>query len=699
MALTEARRQELATLLEEAYNVKTETDRIFGLTTNPLEKARLEFDLEKAEANIQRLEKELEDEPLDEAAIVGKYLSAIREKYISYETSRLIRLATWRGDDTKPAENRPNLRKMEAFLEEEGTIRRPVKPVAETAAATELKEVSAENFLFQNKRIMLLGLPGTGKSITLLRLVKILGQPWQATGEDVTAMSLPVAWFNHVPIFAKLSRWTDPQMSLIDFLQSQLIELDVPELADTLPELMKSGRAVLLLDGLDKLPDLDPEQAQEKTTWSGEDPRIRSIAEFDYSNEWSKVACVISCRSKEAARGPSWPALQLLELKQKQVTRFATTYFERESDAEILTDGFITGLYKTDNSDALKLQGLVSRPFYLVKMLAYYHIQKSNGLSDADAMPFNFARYCKFCVSELLNREVTNGWLSEDEAEELHNWLALLAYKMTDTGQKGRVSKTLAGFWLFELIKRNSKDTPITAEEKAKVTRFWYLAEGSGFMTMTDTHAQFFCEAIQDYFCTSYFAAQPLEVGQLEQAAQPRFKAIWPLWAKLDKNLRANLINFVQNNYDDKASENAATALSYLNDDRVIEPLVELLSNPDPQIRARAVKALGGLKNEQTMPQFIQALKDKDTQVRVSAVNVLVGFGEAGLRPVMNMLRDPDNEVRCAAASALGRLANPQALNTLSWLEQNEKGLTPESIRFKEALTAAISQIAERNKA
>lgn len=695
MALTEARRQELTSLLEAVYNQRAETEQLLSVTTNPTEKDRLEFDLEKCLINIKRLEKEFEDQPLtDEPDIIEAYLDAIRERYISYDTARLIRLNTWRGaSGASNAETTSNLRKMEAFLESEETVRRPLKATAPLEAS--LKEMPIDKFLFENKRIMLLGVPGAGKSITLLRLVKILGQPWQETGDDVTAMSLPRAWLNRVPIFAKLSRWKDPQMGLVDFLQEQISDLGVPELAERLPQLMKAGRVVLLLDGLDKLPGLNREQSARNE----EDPRARAIAELDYTPDWSGVACVLSCRSKEAARGPGWPNLQLIELKQKQVTGFAATYFERDPQGEALADSFVTELYNGNNPGAIKLQGLVTRPFYLVKLLAYYHIQKSNGLSDQDALPDNPARLIKFSIGEILNREVDNHWLTDDEAQNLNDWLAFLAFRITDSGRSGLIDKMLATVWLYEVIKQGTtKNQPITPEEKEQAEIFWRQAEGTGFLTVTDTKIQFFCQALQEYFCAIHFQNLTLSAPMLEHTALPRFKEIWPIWAKLDKNLRTDLVTFIKENYNEKVCNDVGTVLSFLNDERVIEPLVDLVGDPKAEIRAKAIKVLGRLTHPQVVPQLTLALKDKESQVRISAVNALSELGEAAGRPLMGALRDPDGEVQYQAVVALGKLVNPQALNILTWLQQNEKGLTPESVRLKEALTITIDQIVAKYK-
>lgn len=184
-------------------------------------------------------------------------------------------------------------------------------------------------------------------------------------------------------------------------------------------------------------------------------------------------------------------------------------------------------------------------------------------------------------------------------------------------------------------------------------------------------------------------------LGQKDWETQPRFREIWPIWAKLDNQLRDILINFIRANYGGRVCWDVATVLSYIADPRVIEPLGTFLSDENSQVRAKAVTALGRLGNSRSIPLLSQAIKDADPRVRSSAITALSEFGEIAVRSITNALRDMDTGVRYSTAAALGKLGNPQSLNALLWIQQHDKSAANDT-RVKEAISVAIKRIRQR---
>lgn len=101
-------------------------------------------------------------------------------------------------------------------------------------------------------------------------------------------------------------------------------------------------------------------------------------------------------------------------------------------------------------------------------------------------------------------------------------------------------------------------------------------------------------------------------------------------------------------------------------DSRAIEPLVELLSDPDSQIRDAVIHAFLFLNDPRVVPPLISALRDGDSTVRRSAVWVLGSIQDSrAVEPLLNLLSGKDLDVRTSAAEALGKQGDPRAVPAL----------------------------------
>ncbi len=83
-------------------------------------------------------------------------------------------------------------------------------------------------------------------------------------------------------------------------------------------------------------------------------------------------------------------------------------------------------------------------------------------------------------------------------------------------------------------------------------------------------------------------------------------------------------------------------------------------------MRRAAAEALGKIGDPQALPALIEALKDKDSGVREVAAGALREIGPQALPALIEALKDKDSEVRRAAAEALGKIGGPQALPALT---------------------------------
>jgi twitching motility protein PilT len=99
----------------------------------------------------------------------------------------------------------------------------------------------------------------------------------------------------------------------------------------------------------------------------------------------------------------------------------------------------------------------------------------------------------------------------------------------------------------------------------------------------------------------------------------------------------------------------------------LLEPTIELLSDPDEEVRASAMHVAASFEDKRIIPATIQLLKDPDWWIRISAVETLGRLGDpSAVEPLITMLTDQD--VRWSAVEALGRIGDVRALPHLGKL-------------------------------
>ena len=97
---------------------------------------------------------------------------------------------------------------------------------------------------------------------------------------------------------------------------------------------------------------------------------------------------------------------------------------------------------------------------------------------------------------------------------------------------------------------------------------------------------------------------------------------------------------------------------------QLIEPTIELLSDPDDELRAAAIAVASTFEDPRVVPATITLLQDPDWWIRLAAVETLGRSKDPrAVEPLMAALTDAD--VKWAAVEALGRIADPRALNAL----------------------------------
>jgi HEAT repeat protein len=111
-------------------------------------------------------------------------------------------------------------------------------------------------------------------------------------------------------------------------------------------------------------------------------------------------------------------------------------------------------------------------------------------------------------------------------------------------------------------------------------------------------------------------------------------------------------------------------ALAQIRRTEVIPPLLQVVNDPNAEIRATAIEALGSFQDDQLLPILLNALQDPAVKVRKEAVLALGMRSESkNAQDLVNHLKpllyDLNPEVAQKAAIALGRIGNHEAILAL----------------------------------
>jgi NACHT domain len=171
--------------------------------------------------------------------------------------------------------------------------------------------------------LFILGKPGAGKT-TFLKYV---------------AMRCAEQTINKVPIFVSLKEWTDSGVELLPFIVQRFDTCGFPDAQPFVEELLKSGSAIVLFDGLDEV-----------STDSGERYKeARAINNF--VEKYDRAQCLITCRI--AATDHSFQPFTYVEIadfNEKQIRTFVGNWFRKEGEIDRETcDKFLIEFARKEN--------------------------------------------------------------------------------------------------------------------------------------------------------------------------------------------------------------------------------------------------------------------------------------------------------------------------------------------------------------
>ena len=142
------------------------------------------------------------------------------------------------------------------------------------------------------------------------------------------------------------------------------------------------------------------------------------------------------------------------------------------------------------------------------------------------------------------------------------------------------------------------------------------------------------CEKYEDEYVRNTAVAALRKIG--EPAVQPLIQAL----KDKDKDVR----------------EGAAKALGRIGDFRAVDPLIEALKDEVRTVRLAAAGALTKMEDARAVEPLTQALNDKSSEVRKKALQALIKVGKPAVGPLAQALGDESMDVRRKAAQGLHKM-------------------------------------------
>jgi HEAT repeat protein len=116
----------------------------------------------------------------------------------------------------------------------------------------------------------------------------------------------------------------------------------------------------------------------------------------------------------------------------------------------------------------------------------------------------------------------------------------------------------------------------------------------------------------------------------------------------------------------DRGEKRRAAGLLAEMGEPAMEPLLGLLGDRDPNVRAYSARALGTIKSERVVSPLIALMQDGDSYVRRTAAEALGRTGSSrAVEPLIAALQDPAGDMASAAARALGQVKHPDVIPPL----------------------------------
>ncbi|WP_414755847.1 NACHT domain-containing protein [Anabaena sp. CCY 9910] len=380
-----------------------------------------------------------------------------------------------------------------------------------------------------NGRVLLLGEPGSGKTITLMVFAK------ECIAKALKDVNQPL------PLIAPIATWNaKASASLTDWLSQLMPVLN----KDQIEKVLHEGKALLFLDGLDELGNIT------KNEDTGE--------EIDFRREFLKIIpsnnkILITCRSQDyqaiSSKARLNSEITLQPLNDEQIRTYLRNF---------------PGLFSVIESDNV-LKELTRTPIILSLFTSAFEgldheTHKLLNLNQGEVRDKILGTYIKRRF-EVESRKIRSKILFT--LEQIYDVLGLVA--MQDAGGGGNMNI----FHFVDFLKHLGNNTSQLLElvtllnilywEKGRVIRFTHML-------------------LRDHFAFRY-----AQTSLAHPSGEIRDSAAWALWQIPDERAVTTLIPVLNDPYK-YARGSAAAALGRIGNEDAVLPLIKLLADKEPVV-------------------------------------------------------------------------------------------------------------------
>ena len=217
---------------------------------------------------------------------------------------------------------------------------------ADPIAPPRAEKINGLRLVVEKDNLFILGKPGAGKT-TFLNYIAV------KAAEQIIAVKDADKRIDKVPIFISLKEWAGSGLELLPFINKRFDVCGFPEAQPFVEELLKSGSAIVLFDGLDEVNQKSGQR----------DQQTREMK--DFIEKYDRTQCLITCRiAANVYFFQSFKYVEIADFTEKQVKTFVGNWFrkkEGEKDEET-RDKFLEEFAREDNKG---LRDLARTPLLL----------------------------------------------------------------------------------------------------------------------------------------------------------------------------------------------------------------------------------------------------------------------------------------------------------------------------------------------
>jgi HEAT repeat protein len=476
---------------------------------------------------------------------------------------------------------------------------------------------------YASDHVLLIGKPGSGKSTSLERLL------WEEAGN---ALNTPNA---KIPVLVKLRRCTSIIEELIrDFLNRHQLPLDVAEIE----KLLRQGKFLLLLDGLNELPEsFRTHIANFRDRYRRSTPMIVSTRDFGGGGTLGIEKI-----------------LKMLPLTEPQMREFVRGYLGEEGDR----------LFQQLKGD--RLRKFAETPLLLWMLCRVF----AHSGKVPDNLGLAFREFAQLHDQEL------QADAPADSRDQWHKLLRHLAFVMmqgkTLIDPELSIPREEAEDCLTVYLQQVGRSNPRDCAELWFKDLLKYHLIQPVIQPNLEEHIEFRHQLIQEYYAAEYLLRLLPDLS--------------------DEQLKRNYLNYL------KWTEPIALMLALVDNEAQALRVVKLALAVDRRLGARLagevqpasqvetvgwlkestmpellkVELLGSTKSVEAIPGLLEAFKNSDSSVRWAAATALSHINEQeSVQALWSASNDPAYFVRLASIAALGTIGNSAAIEALLKILEN----------------------------